>query len=361
MTALQAVAATQAHPWGVLNESLAFPLETLLPITVASAEAPDAWMKDAEKPLLTMLESLQPDAVAIPGWGYQPARTALSWCRRRNKVAILMSDSKQDDAPRVWPKEKIKSLLYVKKFDAALVAGNIHRDYLIELGMPRDNIFLGYDVVDNFYFEQQANDARLHPAAARARQPGIPARHYFLAATRFIERKNAEPLIEAYAAYRSRLGVDESWDLVLCGSGVRESAIRQQISRFALGDSVHLPGFIPYGNIGDWYGLASAFVHPAIQEQWGLVINEACAAGLPILCSNTVGACYDLVQDGVNGFTFDPNNPDAMASALLRMHQLNQDERVEMGAASRKIVAEFAPERFAASLMSAIDLAIANK
>ena len=58
----------------------------------------------------------------------------------------------------------------------------------------------------------------------------------------------------------------------------------------------------------------------SINEQWGLVVNEACAAGLPILCSETVGARYDLVMEGENGFLFDPYNVDEMADSLSKMH-----------------------------------------
>ena len=62
------------------------------------------------------------------------------------------------------------------------------------------------------------------------------------------------------------------------------------------------------------YGLASAFVHPSTTEQWGLVVNEAAAAGLPLIVSERCGCAPELVRQGVTGFLFDPYDIDAICS-----------------------------------------------
>src|SRR5207302_2361591 len=179
-----------------------------------------------------------------------------------------------------------------------------HRDYLVRLGIPRERIFTGYDVVDNDYFAHAASAARQDAAAARSRQPLIPQRPYFLAVTRLVPRKNAARLLEAYLAYRATAGEADAWDLVICGNGTEEPRLRSFIREHKLDRHVHLPGFISYSGIGDWYGLAKAFIHPALHEQWGLAVNEAMAAGVPALMSNRCGWYPDLVRDGgtVPGF-----------------------------------------------------------
>lgn len=359
LTAIQVTDSTQEHPWGDLEKQLPFELRTLLPVASTNANhKPEV----AAAALPAELDALQPDVVAIPGWGFPVSRTALSWCKRHRALTILMSESKHDDEPRVWWKELAKSLLYVRKFDAALVGGELHREYLVKLGAPRERIFLGYDVVDNDYFSCQSETARRDPAATRLRQPLIPTKPYFIAATRFIKRKNVACLIEAFADYRSEIGNSAAaWDIVICGNGKEEPALRQIIDTRNLGDAVHLPGFVTYQAIGDWYGLANAFVHPALQEQWGLVVNEACAAGLPILCSRPVGACYEIVQDQRNGFVFDPQRRADLTRALIAMHRLSFDARRAMGACSRKIIANFAPQKFAEGLIAGITAAAAEE
>ncbi|NJK39104.1 MAG: glycosyltransferase family 4 protein [Oscillatoriales cyanobacterium RM2_1_1] len=357
-TAIQVTDQTQDHPWGDLKQAITFPLETLLPAATTPDHIdrrPDSSTAAAVLPVC--LDKIKPDILVIPGWGFPISRAALHWSKQHKIPAILMSESKWDDEPRTWWKELLKSWLYVQKFDAALVGGNLHREYLIRLGFSRERIFLGYDVVDNDYFFEQAKTARKSPNEARQRCPQMPPRPYFLATTRLIPRKNILRLVQAYGSYFEQMG-EQSWDLVICGSGVEQSQIEQTIQLYQLGDRIHLPGFVTYQQIGDWYGLANALIHPALQEQWGLVVNEACAAGLPILGSKTVGACYELVQPHKNGFLFDPESSSEITESLLKIHRLDGNSRLEMGQISQKIVDQFHPRVFAQGLLQAIHTAL---
>lgn len=362
LTAVQVTDNTQERPWGDLKREITFPLKTLLPVATTSiAIDRSPWSSIPTKLLPSCLDALEPDIVAIPGWGYPLSRTALTWCRRHRIPTILMSESKWDDEPRQWWKEQLKSWLYVRKYAAALVGGELHRDYLIKLGLRRDRIFLGYDAVDNDYFAKSAETARENTFAARQRQPAIPVQPYFIAVGRLIKRKNISRLVEAFAAYRQQVGDDQAWNFVICGTGEEESSIRKLIREKELNSCVHLPGFITYQEIGDWFGLANAFVHPAVQEQWGLVVNEACAAGVPILGSRTVGACHELVQEGYNGLLFEPNSTQDITRALLTMHKLDSDSRLRMGQLGKKIVARSSPQRFAEGLFNAINVGLIAK
>lgn len=357
LTAIHLTDRTGEHPWGDIQREITFPVKTLMP----AATTPETVDRRPDSPVAATLISecldrLKPDVLVIPGWGFPVSRAALKWSKRHRIPTILMSESKWDDEKRYWWKERLKSWLYVSKFDAALVGGRLHREYLIKLGMPENRIFLGYDAVDNDYFTQVANAARNNPQAARQRQPEIPTKPYFLVVTRFIERKNVPRLVQAYADYRKQ--VDEAWDLVICGSGQEEEIIRQIVSDRDLNDCVHLPGFKTYQQIGDWYGLASVFIHPALVEQWGLVVNEACAAELPILCSRTVGSAYDLVRDGENGFLFEPADQQSITRALVMLHCLDPATRQQFGKLSKEIVADFAPSAFGAGLLHAIKTAL---
>jgi 1,2-diacylglycerol 3-alpha-glucosyltransferase len=347
-TAVQVTDNTLEHPWGDLKQEITFPLKTLLPGKNTSFN-----LEQAATSLPEFLDNLQPDVVVIPGWGFPISRAALSWCRRHHIPTIVMSETKWDDEPRQWWKEKLKFLLRISKFDAALVGGKLHRDYLIKLGFPSNRIFSGYDTVDNDYFSNTANIARQDPEKTRKRQPQIPTKPYFIVLTRLLKRKNVHRLVTAYAKYRHHVGA-EAWDLVICGSGEEEPNIRQLIDELELINYIRLPGFIPYQALGDWYGLAGAFIHPALLEPWGLVVNEACAAQLPIICSRTVGSASELVQNGKNGFLFDPEDINDITHALVSVSQMNSEMRMQMGELSQKIVANYNPESFAEGIFQAI-------
>lgn len=362
LSAIQVTSQTGDHPWGDLTGTITFPLTTLLPLAQFPEDSLRLFESRVSIPrLYGTLSELQLDALAIPGWGFAISRAALRWCRQQGVATILMSESKWDDAPRRWWKEWWKSVRYVRQFDGALVGGEMHRDYLVQLGMDPARIFLGYDVVDNRHFAQGVAIARTNPSAIRQRHSGIPARPYFLAVTRLISRKNVVRLVQAYARYRQTLcdrhQLDAAWDLVICGSGSEEVAIRQMIRQNGLQDCVHLPGFIGYSQLPAWYGLASAFIHPALQDQWGLVVNEACASGLPILCSETVGAAT-LVNPGENGLLFAPEDEGAIAQVLLQLHELPSERRVQWGRTSQTLISRHTPQQFADGLMKALSVCL---
>src|SRR5207249_5035240 len=158
--------------------------------------------------------------------------------------------------------------------------------------------------------------------------------NYFLASARFVEKKNLTSLIRAYAEYRDRLkgiGVTDPgykgapWDLVLLGDGPLRETLNAQLSTLNLHSHVHLPGFKQYDELPVYYALANAFVHASTTEQWGLVVNEAIASGLPVIVSERCGCVPELVQG--NGFTFDPMDEHELASLLFRMATLSDDDR----------------------------------
>jgi glycosyltransferase involved in cell wall biosynthesis len=104
-------------------------------------------------------------------------------------------------------------------------------------------------------------------------------------------------------------------------------------------------GFRQLEELPEIYHGAGAFIHPALEEPWGLVINEAMASGLPILSSRNVGAAEELVSEADNGFLFDPKDAYQIARYMGLISRLPLEERLAMGEKSREIVEAKAPKR----------------
>jgi glycosyltransferase involved in cell wall biosynthesis len=301
------------------------------------------------------LNKIQPDVVAICGYSSPDALAALVWCKLNNRKAILMMESKQDDAPRQPVKERLKQQI-VGQFDAALCGGSSHRDYLIQLGMSTDQIFLGYDAVDNIYFRTEAQKVRLN-SSAFDHLPGLDSESpFFLASSRFIKRKNLGGLLEAYAKYRQTIADSSAWRLIILGDGEERGNLHQLANELELSDVVW-PGFRQIAELPAYYGLAGAFIHPARQEQWGLVVNEAMAAGLPVLVSQTCGCARDLVLEGETGFTFDPEDTNTLVGLMVQVSS-GQVDRETIGQAAQRHINRWGTERFAQGLYEAIEAAI---
>ena len=149
---------------------------------------PEARHDDLDKAELrcafrSALEQTNPDVVAVNGWNNFGSLIAVNCCVRRGIPMVVMSESSRQDEPRILWKEAIKRRI-VGLYSAALVGGQHHVEYLVELGMPRERVFTGYDVVDNAYFREkteairsQRSEVKREIRAARELLPCLSAFH----------------------------------------------------------------------------------------------------------------------------------------------------------------------------------------
>ncbi len=291
------------------------------------------------------LNELQPDVMAIAGYSRPSMLLALLWCRQHGKPAILMSATTEHDFTRNPVREGVKGAI-APQFSAALVGGEPHVRYLEKLGMAPSAIFSGYNVVGNEKF---------HPDRIGV-LPSPRIRPYFLAINRFVPKKNLPFLISAYAQYRHRVGAI-AWDLVLCGDGQLRDQLEQQIQHLNLQEFVHLPGFLQQDELLPYLTHARCFVHASLQEQWGLVVNEAMAAGLPVLVSNRCGCFEDLVIEGSTGFGFDPTNVDQLTELMVKLSTEAVDVQ-QIGQTALAHIQHYSPDRFAQNLVAAATYAL---
>jgi len=216
------------------------------------------------------------------------------------------------------------------------------------------------------------------PAPSRDARRSLPATvpealasPYFLASNRFVERKNLGRLVEGYKTFQDLVfrlqGAEQTgvWPLVLLGDGELRGELIARCVELGLevaepenlklnsyklktttgGGCVVFAGFRQIGELRAFYAGAGAFVHPALEEPWGLVINEAMASGLPVLSSRNVGAAEELVQEGKTGFLFDPGDVNSIAESLFKMFSMSEAERHKMGVEALEMLERKVPSR----------------
>jgi glycosyltransferase involved in cell wall biosynthesis len=126
----------------------------------------------------------------------------------------------------------------------------------------------------------------------------------------FIPRKNLPILIEAFSIEFSG---EDNVTLQLVGGSMSDLPA-------PLPPRVTISGFLQYDEIPSVLASSDLLVLPSVTEVWGLVVNEACSVGCPILVSNRCGSA-EIVQEGVNGFTFDPNDLGDLRDKLRRAYK----------------------------------------
>jgi len=146
-----------------------------------------------------------------------------------------------------------------------------------------------------------------------------------------IRRKGVDLLLAAFEQL-VRQGLDVR--LLLVG---REAELPQLLGGVsnATRARIRYEGFQPPDKLHIFFAQADVFVLPSRHEGWGVVINQALGAGLPIICSDAVGAGTDLVEDNINGLKFAAGNLNALQNCLERLAKSPQTAR-QWGEASRQ-------------------------
>lgn len=306
--------------------------------------------------IAALFERWRPAAVVSVGWVDRTMRLLLQACQRRRLACVIVSDSRVNDteSPRRWPLELIKRGL-LRGYGAALVAGGESRAYLKQLGFDPSRIEQPWDVVDNAAFAAAAARARQHQAALSPHHRSEP---HFLCVSRFIAKKNHARLLEAYASYQRGGG---SWGLRLLGCGPLQNHVEAAVAALPVPERVKIEPFQQLEGVQRCYGEARAFVLASSSDQWGLVVNEAMAAGLPVLVSRACGCAVDLVEHGVSGWCFDPHEPAELTALLHTAEAQTSTEREAMVADAQKQLEPFSPNSFAAGLARAVNLAQAHQ
>lgn len=244
----------------------------------------------------------------------------------------------------------IMRLLYQHFCAACLPIGSRNREFYRAHGVPDERLFLVPYAVDNAYFMQHAAEARSQRTAVR-RGLGLPVdQTLILFSSKLTSRKRPMDLLSAFDRLRSeRIHAA----LVFAGSGEAEQALRDYVERHRVSD-VYFLGFRNQRELPAIYAAADLFVLPSENEPWGLVINEAMCAGLPILASREIGAAPDLVKDGYNGFTFQAGNVEELVQHLRSLIS-NPSLRQQMGEHSLTLISEWNYERCVRGIRAALE------
>jgi len=174
------------------------------------------------------------------------------------------------------------------------------------------------------------------------KREGMPARDdvRFLYCGQLIERKGVDLLLDAFvhlAEHHPRT------QLTLVGEGPLRASLEGRVPQ-ALREQVNFAGFQPVSELPRYFARADAFVLPSRHDGWGVVVNQAAAAGLPLICTGRVGAARDLLVREENGYLVPPESTAALAEAMQRFAGAPQLCRA-FGKRSRGLADRLTPAR----------------
>ena len=154
-----------------------------------------------------------------------------------------------------------------------------------------------------------------------------------------IRRKGVDLLLTAFDRVVAK-GLDV--DLLLVG---RQADLPQFLAAVSARTRarVRYEGFQPPEGLPEYFARSDAFILPSRYDGWGVVVNQALGAGLPVITSVAVGAGLDLVEDGVNGLRFPAGDVDRLQECIERLVASPEIAR-KWGEASRRGALDLIPE-----------------
>jgi glycosyltransferase involved in cell wall biosynthesis len=282
-------------------------------------------------PLLDhLVDEVQPDVVIVSGWA-NPAYMDLLRRLPTGCLRVMAMDNQWWGTPR----QRLGSLWFRvgprRRMDYAFVPGSRQRDFAIRLGFPETHIWTGLYACD---YERFSRIGR--------RSPPEP---YFLTVARLVPAKGIDVMQEAYRRYRA-LSPDP-WAWVVAGRGPLAAVLRGE-------PGVQLTDFLQPTELASAYAGASCFVLPSIFEPWGVALQEAAAAGLPIICTSACGAAAPFAEDHRNGRVVPPGSVTSLATALVELAEMPEETRQSYGTMSRTLAGRFTPTSWADALRARV-------
>ena len=257
------------------------------------------------------------DACIVQGWYLKSYVQAILACRRYQVPVLLRGDS-QLTTTRSTLKRAIKYWPYRMLLNAVaghLVVGTANREYLMHYGVPESKLFDVPHAVDDQWFASQARSARANGSRERERAAlGIPAdAKVAVFVGRLVDMKRPLDLVRALTDSTVPANL---WGLIV-GSGPLERDARALAE--SLGARVRFAGFRNQRALPALYATADMLVLPSdARETWGLVANEALAAGVPVIVSDAAGCAHDLAV-GEAGRRYRMGQISQLAAAMSSM------------------------------------------
>jgi glycosyltransferase involved in cell wall biosynthesis len=286
------------------------------PITLLSGRSWDNKFIYLDLSIRNVLKNHGFDVIINGGWSALANHYTYLYCKLKKIPFILWAGSVKSDLPGKYWYLKIVgeslSKLIIKGADAYVAYGTSSKQLLMERGANQDKIFIACNTLDTAFFSEEV--ARLkEKKESLKKELGLGNKKVILFVGQLIARKGLFYLLEAFREVKKEL---KESALLLVGSGVLEKELRRFVSDNSINDVVFY-GFLQEEDLPKVYAMADLFVFPTLGDIWGLVLNEAMSAGLPIITTSAAGASADLINE--NGFIVPTGDAEGLRHKIIEI------------------------------------------
>ncbi len=285
---------------------------------------------------IPQLKRWRPDVILTGQMGARSLQ-AVWYARAARKPAVLWAMLSDHLEVNWGPLRKTARRWLVRNVDSIIVNGESGARYFHRLGVPDERLLRVHQTVD------------MTALLALPLERGFNDPLRLLHVGSLSERKGVHRLVEGMEVWAAR-NPARPIQVTFVGDGPLRASLQARTQRSNV--QIEWTGSIPYHELPAWYGRADVLLFPSLGDEWGLVVNEALAAGVPVVGSSYAQAVEELVRDGANGWIFQPADAIAIASTLDRVLNTPREQLAGMRRAARESVRHRTPEAAAARIVA---------
>lgn len=288
----------------------------------------------------------KPNVVITSGYDSLAYWMAFLYCKFFKKKYILWNETTLLSAGGIKGLRGLLKKIIIRGADRYIVSGTKAKEYLEYFGANPNSIYISLDTVDVNYFQEKVTNFKYRPDVLEDKKK--LSNTVILYVGQLIKRKGVIQVLEALKILN-----DSEISFLIVGSGPEEVNLKKFCNDNNI-KNVFFEGFHQQEELPKFYALADIFILPSFEEVWGLVINEALASGLCVLCSKYAGAAYDLINDE-NGVIFDPYNIEEIVESIKKVKDNISFLRSKRDQISQWAVQNLSIERSGEAVISAIN------
>jgi glycosyltransferase involved in cell wall biosynthesis len=304
---------------------------------------------DVKNPgLIAAITAWNATAVLVIGWNYRSHLKAMLHFKGRIPVLFRGDSTLLDENSGIkkWARRIFLKWIY-RHIDYALYVGKANKAYYLKHGIKEQQLVFTPHAIDNDRFSKLNIEQEIFIKNTR-QSLGIGADDITIVyCGKLLPKKN--PLLLAQAVKDLK---HQKLQVIFVGNGVLEQELKQAITGF---EQMHLLPFQNQTMMPAVYRLGEIFCLPSAGpgETWGLAVNEAMACGRAVLVSDKVGCSADLVQDGVNGYSFISNDMNDLQQKINAMIS-DRSTLAAMGTASARLIKDWNFDAIAMAIKNAL-------
>ena len=249
--------------------------------------------------IIKIILSFKPEVFIT--YGFNPVML-IAWIYSlvRNVKHIALVDAWSHTVNQLSFFHKLTRRIVFKYSDAFICVGIKSNKFLKDYKVSAEKIFLSRLVIDNAFYSLFSRTEKIYD---------------IIFSGQMVENKMPFFVIEIANALKKN---NKDLKLLIIGSGPLENKILKKLDEYKI--NYFFPGFVQQKELPKYYASAKILLFPSKQDVWGMVANEACAVGTPVITTEFTGVAEDLIIDSFNGYVL-PLNQDVWVKTVKSILQ----------------------------------------